>query len=94
MRGVGQAGWMLLHPGRALHAFRCEFDLLVAGGSAFACDGLNAFYIARTVTGFAIGGVLNAAREDLGELWRYSEAAVGMVRELGWAPGQGRTSGA
>ena len=32
VRGVGAAGWMMLHPGRAMHAFRLEMDLLIAGG--------------------------------------------------------------
>ena len=31
-RRQGQAGWFQLDPGRPLHAFRCEMDLLIGGG--------------------------------------------------------------
>jgi hypothetical protein len=33
--------------------------------------------------------LLDAVREDQGETWRYSDAAVGMMRALGWRPGDG-----
>lgn len=35
--------------------------LMAAGGGTFACSSLDAFYVMRTLTGFAVGGVMNAS---------------------------------